>query len=158
MSSPEQVPPSVVEFLKGRRFAVAGVSRSGKLPANAIFRRLRASGYDAYPVNPSTTSVEGVPCFPDLGSIPGPVDGVIVATHPDVSLRLVRESADLGVRNLWFHRSFGTGSVSDAAVEECGKRGISCIVGGCPLMYCGPVDPFHRVMRWWLRLRHRIPG
>lgn len=153
-----QVPKAVSEFLGGKRFAVAGVSRSGNLPANAIFRRLRDSGYDAIPVNPSATSVEDVPCYPDLGSIPGKVDGVIVATHPDVSLQLVRQCADVGVKNVWFHRSFGSGSVSDAAVEECGKLGISCLVGGCPLMYCGPVDPFHRLMRWWLGLRRRIPG
>ncbi len=152
------VPKPVSEFLSGKRIAVAGVSRSGKLPANAIYRRLLASGYDAIPVNPAATSVEGVRCYPDLGSIPGPVDGVIVASHPDVSLQLVRQCADLGVKNVWFHRSFGSGSVSDAAVEECGRSGISCLVGGCPLMYCGPVDPFHRLMRWWLRLRHRVPG
>lgn len=162
MSSPEKsiapVPESVARFLKARRIAVTGVSRSGKLPANAIYRRLLASGYDAIPVNPAANSVEGAACYPDLGAIPGKIDGVIVASHPDVSLQLVRQCADLGVKNVWFHRSFGSGSVSDAAVEECGKRGIPCLVGGCPLMYCGPVDPFHRFMRWWLRLRHRIPA
>lgn len=152
------IPKPVSEFLSGKRIAVSGVSRSGKLPANAIYRRLLASGYDAIPVNPAATSVEGVRCYPDLGSIPGRVDGVIVASHPDVSLQIVRQCADLGVKNVWFHRSFGSGSVSDAAVEECGRRGISCLVGGCPLMYCGPVDPFHRLMRWWLRLKHRVPG
>lgn len=153
-----QVPEPVAEFLRGKRIAVAGVSRSGKLPANAIYRRLRAAGYDAIPVNPSAASVEGVRCYPDLASIPGPVDGVIVATHPDVALQIVHQCARLGVKNVWFHRSFGDGSVSLAAVEECRMRGISCLVGGCPLMYCGPVDPFHRLMRWWLRLRRRVPG
>jgi hypothetical protein len=148
----------VSDFLSGKRFAVTGVSRSGNLPSNAIYRRLLASGYEAIPVNPAATSVEGVPCYPDLGSIPGRVDGVIVASHPDVSLQLVRQCADLGVKNVWFHRAFGDGSVSLAAVEECRTRGISCLLGGCPLMYCGPVDPVHRLMRWWLRLRHRVPG
>ena len=83
---------------------------------------------------------------------------MIVATHPDVSVELVRQCAELGVKNVWFHRSFGNGSVSEEAVTECGRNGISCLVGGCPLMYCGPVDPFHRLMRWWLRLRRRVPG
>jgi hypothetical protein len=31
------------------------------------------------------------------------------------------------------------------------------VVGGCPLMYCGPVDPFHRCMRAWLGWRGRVP-
>ena len=68
------------------------------------------------------------------------------------------QSAGRGVKQVWFHRSFGGGSVSDAAVRECEARGISCLVGGCPLMYCEPVDPFHRCMRWWLRLGRRVPG
>jgi uncharacterized protein len=62
------------------------------------------------------------------------------------------------VRQVWFHRSFGTGSVSGEAVRECNARRIQCIVGGCPLMYCEPVDLGHRCFRWWLRLRGRVPG
>ena len=38
------------------------------------------------------------------------------------------------------------------------QRGIACLVGGCPLVYCGSVDPSHRLMRWRLRLRRRVPG
>ena len=153
-----QVPQAVAEFLRSRRIAVAGVSRNPRQAANAIYRRLRAGGYDVVPVNPGAAMVEGVACYPDLGSIPGAVDGVIVATHPDVSVQVVRQCAERGVKQVWFHRSFGRGSVSDSAVEECRARGISCLVGGCPLMYCAPVDPFHRCMRWWLRLKRRVPG
>jgi hypothetical protein len=36
-------------------------------------------------------------------------------------------------------------------VRECELLGIEAIVGGCPLMFCGPVDVFHRCMRWWLQ-------
>lgn len=151
------VPEAVAEFLRGKRLVVAGVSRQPQQAANAIFRKLRDAGYDAIPVNPRSQTVEGVPCFPDLASVPGPVDGVVVATHPGVALDVVRQCADRGVSRVWFHRSFGTGSVSLEAVAECGARGIACIVGGCPLMYCEPVDPFHRCMRWWLRLRGRVP-
>ena len=152
------VPEPVAEFLRGKRIAVAGVSRDPHQAANAIFRKLRGAGYEAIPVNPGAATVEGVPCYPDLGSIPGPVDGVIVVTHADVSIQVVRQCAERGVKHVWFHRSFGGGSVSHAAVDECKARGISCLVGGCPLMYCEPVDPFHRCMRWWLRLRGRVPG
>jgi predicted CoA-binding protein len=152
------VPEPVAEFLRGKRIVVAGVSRNPHQAANAIFRKLRSAGYEAIPVNPAVAALEGVPCFPDLGSIPGSVDGVIVATHADVSIQVVRQCAERGVKRVWIHRSFGEGSVSHAAVEECEARGISCLVGGCPLMYCEPVDPFHRCMRWWLRRRRRVPG
>lgn len=52
------LPKPVAEFLAGKRIAVAGVSRSGKAPANAIFRRLAESGHEAIPVNPNFKEVE----------------------------------------------------------------------------------------------------
>jgi predicted CoA-binding protein len=151
-------PPLVEEFLSGRRIAVTGVSRHGDTAANAVFKKLRDAGYEAFPVNPNAAEVEGVRCHPDVSSIPGGVDGVIVATHPKVAARVVRDALDCGVRRIWFHRSFGQGSVSREAVEECERRGAACIVGGCPLMYCEPVDVGHRCMRAVLGWRHRLPA
>jgi predicted CoA-binding protein len=137
---------------------VVGVSRNPKETANFILRKLRGAGYDAIPVNPATAEAEGTPCYPDVTAIPGAVDGVLVATHPAVSLQVARQSLDRGIRQIWFHRSFGDGSVSEEAVRECRARGVECLVGGCPLMYCAPVDFGHRCMRWWLRRGGRVPG
>jgi predicted CoA-binding protein len=153
-----RMPSNVAEFLAGKRFAVAGVSRSPTQAANAVFRKLRGSGFEVFPVNPNTNEVESAPCYPDLGSIPGPIDGVVIATHPDVSVELVRQCAALGISQVWLHRSFGQGSVSPEAIHECRVRGIRCIQGGCPLMYCEPVDLGHRCIRWWLRLGGQVPG
>jgi hypothetical protein len=152
------IPRSVSDFLAGRRFAVAGVSRESGQAANAVYRKLRAAGYEVFPVNPKASEVEGVRCYAGLDSVPGPLDGVVVATPPAVSVDVVRQCAALGVPRVWLHRSFGEGSVSAEAVRECEARGIGCIVGGCPLMYCDPVDPGHRCMRWWLRWRGRLPS
>src|SRR5881409_2273330 len=140
----------ITDFLRGRRIAVAGVSRGTGGAANLVFRKLRNSGYEVFPINPNASQVEGVRCFPNLESVPGTLDGVVVATHPDVSVDMVRQAVQRKVRRVWLHRSFGHGSVSDAAVKECASQGIQCIVGGCPLMYCEPVDLGHRCMRWWL--------
>jgi len=150
-------PEPVAEFLRAKRLAVAGVSRDVRKTANAIYRKLRASGYEVVPINPSATQVEGVTCYPDLGAVPGRVDGLVVATRPQVAIDLVRQCATHGVGRVWLHRSFGTGSVSGEAVRECESRGVRCIVGGCPLMYCEPVDVFHRCMRWWLGRQGRVP-
>lgn len=150
-------PELVTEFLRGKRIAVAGVSRAGASAANPVFRKLRACGYEVLPVNPKTAHVEGVRCYPDLASIPGDLDGVVVATHPEASATVVRQAVERGVRRIWFHRSFGQGSVSKEAVQECARNGIPCIVGGCPLMYCQPVDFGHRCMRAWLAWRGRLP-
>jgi predicted CoA-binding protein len=150
-------PPSVAAFLAGKRVAVAGVSRSGTQPANAILRKLRDCGFDAIPVNPHADQLEGTTCYRDLAAVPGTVDGLMVVTHPAVAESLVRQAAARGIRNVWFHRSFGEGSVSDAALRACTELEIHPIVGGCPLMYCEPVDVAHRCMRWWLGRQQRIP-
>jgi len=156
--SRNNVPTVVAEFLAGRRFAVAGVSRDSRQAANAIYRKLRNVGYQVVAINPNTSEVEGSRCYSNLSSLPEPIDGVVIATHPRVSLEIVRQCAECGIQRVWFHRSFGHGSVSPEAVRECQLRGIRSIVGGCPMMYCDPIDPAHRCMRWWLRLRKRVPA
>lgn len=150
------VAEQITDFLRGRRIAVAGVSRSAGSAANAVFRKLQDSGYDVFPVNPNASEVEDAKCFPNLGSVPGELDGIVVATHPEVSVDVVRQAIERGVPRIWLHRSFGRGSVSDAAVREYASHGVRCIVGGCPLMYHEPVDFGHRCMRWWLDRRGRI--
>ena len=46
---------------------------------------VRDAGYEVYPTNPKAEEVEGVPCYPNLQSIPESIDGVVVATHPDMT-------------------------------------------------------------------------
>ena len=153
-----RIPPGVAEFLSGKHFAVAGVSRNPQQTANLIFRKLLGSGFEVFPVNPSATEVEGVQCYSNLASVPASLDGVVAVTHPRNALDVVQQCSDVGVRRVWFHRAFGAGSVSPEAVHECNARGIQCIVGGCPMMYCEPVDLGHRCMRWLLRVGGKVPG
>lgn len=152
-----KTPESIARFLQGRRIAVAGVSRKGDVAANAVLKKLQACGYDAIPVNPNAGAIDDVRCYPDVLAVPGELDGVVIATHPGVSASVVRQCKERGVARVWFHRSFGSGSVSDEAVRECERLGIECIVGGCPLMFCDPVDVGHRCMRWWFQRSGRVP-
>jgi len=151
-------PKSVADFLAGKRIVVAGVSRTAASPANAVFRRLRDTGHEVVPVNPNAPDAEGVRCYADVGSVEGPIHGVVVATHPSASAAVARAAVGRGIRHIWFHRAIGEGSVSQAALEECRSRGVEPIVGGCPLMYGEGADVFHRCLRWWLRLGRRVPG
>jgi len=156
--SMNNVPDKIASFLSGKRIAVAGVSRKGDAAANIVLKKLLSSNYEAIPVNPHAKEIEGQPCYASISAIPGTVDGVVIATHPDVSAEIVRQSHERGITQLWFHRSFGTGSVSEEAVEECARLGIDPIVGGCPLMFCEPVDMFHTMCRWWLQKKGRMPA
>jgi len=68
-----KMPFSVAEFLAGKRFAVAGVSRSHAQAATAVYRKLRASGFEVFPVNPNANEVESeCPMLPGLGLNTGP--------------------------------------------------------------------------------------
>jgi predicted CoA-binding protein len=153
-----KLPAQVAEFLNARRIAVAGVSRDPRQPANYIYRKLRDSGHEVFAVNPNASEVEGGQSYSDLRSIARPVEAVLIATHPNAAPQVVRECAELGIPKVWFHRSFGQGSVSDEVVRLCKQSGIQCIVGGCPMMYCEPVDFGHRCMKWILGLGNRASG
>ena len=150
-------PASIAEFLQGRRIVVAGVSQNPKSLANALFNKLKTSGYDVVPMNPKGGEVEGVRCAPDLASIQGAIDGVFAVTPPRAGADLVRQCSARGVKRIWFHRSFGQGSVSREAIAEAEKRGITCIAGACPMMFCEPVDVGHKCIRWWMKVTHKLP-
>jgi len=150
---------NVEEFLAQKRIAVAGVSHTSKIqPANSIYRKLRDSGYQVFPVNPKAEVVEGVTCYRNLKELPVKVDGVVIVTSPPVTEQIVRDCADAGIPRVWIHRSFGAGSVSEAAVRFCHEHGIAVISGGCPLMFCAPVDFAHKCMCWIMRLTGGIRG
>ncbi len=153
-----KLPDGVAAFLQGKRIAVAGVSRTAKGVANAIFKKLRDAGYDVVPVNPKASEVEGVRSYADVASIPGAIDGVMIATAPDAALSIVRQCADKGVKHVWFHRAFGAASASPQAIEDAKARGIAVIANGCPMMYVEPVDGGHKCIRWWLNLFGKVPG
>jgi predicted CoA-binding protein len=149
---------AVRDFLACRRIAVAGVSREGKQAANAIYRRLKASGHTVFATNPRAEEVEGETCYPDLRSIPGGVEAVVIATPPAAVSGIVQECVELGIRKVWLHRSFGNGSVSDEGVALARRHGIATIAGACPLMYCPPIDFGHRCMRTVLGLMGKLPA
>ena len=151
---------NVHDFLAQKRIAVAGVSRNThRHPVgNLIYQRLKKTGHDVFPVNPHMQTFEGDRCYPDLGSIPGGVDGVVIITRPEVTERIVHDCRPAGVRRVWMHQSMGKGSsVSPAAVEYCRQHDISVIAGACPMMYGANVDLGHTCMRWMLKLTGALP-
>jgi uncharacterized protein len=152
----------VNDFLAQKRIAVAGVSRSGghHPVGNLIYRRLKTTGHDVFAVNPHMQTFEGDRCYPDLKSIPGGVDGVVIITRPEVTEQIVHDCADAGVRRVWMHQSMARNgsSVSPAAVNYCREHDMSVIAGACPMMYGPGTDVPHTCMRWLLRLTGGLPA
>jgi uncharacterized protein len=146
------------EFLSKRRIAVTGVSRRPEgHGSNVVYLRLRERGYEVFAVNPNAEVVEGDPCYPDLRSIPGGVEAVVIGTRPGLAEETMRECAELRIGHVWMHRSVGPGSVSRPAAEYGRSRGISVIAGGCPLMFEPVTDGGHRVMRFVFTLTGAVP-
>jgi predicted CoA-binding protein len=140
---------AAAEFLATRRVAVTGVSRTPKAHgSNNVYRRLRERGYDVFAVNPNADEVEGDRSYPDLKSIPGGVEAVVIGTRPEIAERTMHECADLGIEHVWMHRGPGAGSVSAAATDYGRQQGITVIDGGCPLMFEPTADFGHKLMRF----------
>ena len=151
----------VADFLAQKRIAIAGVSRNeSRHPAGSlIYRRLKAAGHEVFALSPHMPVFEGDRCYPDLLSIPGGVDGVVIITRPEITERIVRDCHTAGVRRVWMHQSLAKGSsVSRPAVAFCHEHGISVIAGACPMMFGQDVDFGHTCMRMYLRLTGGLPS
>jgi predicted CoA-binding protein len=145
-------------FLAHRRIAVTGVSRNPEgHGSNIVYQRLRERGYEVFAVNPNADRVEGDVCYPDLKSIPGGVEAVVIGTRPETAAQTMRDCVELGISWVWMHRAFGPGSVSDEATAYGREHGLTVIDGGCPLMFGPTADPGHKVMRFVGTLTGKVP-
>jgi uncharacterized protein len=146
------------QFLAKKRIAVTGVSRTPKgHGANVVYQRLRDRGYEVVAINPHADRVEGDACYPDLKSVPGGVEAVVIGTRPETAEATMRECADLGITQVWMHRLSGAGSVSEAATRYGRRHGITVIDGGCPLMFDPTADAGHKLLRVVATMRGKAP-
>lgn len=153
-----KVKQAATEFLANRRIAVTGVSSKPQgHGSNAVYVRLRARGYEVFPVNPNAAEAEGDKTYPDLKSIPGGVQAVVIGTKPETADLTMRECVELGITQVWMHRSIGGGSVSPTAAEYGRGEGVTVIEGGCPLMFDPTADPAHKAMRCVFTWLGRVP-
>jgi predicted CoA-binding protein len=145
----QDVKTAASEFLAKKRVAVTGVSRNEKSGhgSNTVYKRLRERGYEVFAVNPNATEVEGDRSYKNLGSIPGGVDAVVIATRPDRAGETMHECTELGIKHVWMHRGPGAGSVSPEATAYGREHNITVIDGGCPCMFEPTADFGHKVMR-----------
>jgi uncharacterized protein len=144
----------VEDFLAQKIIAVVGVSNKRETGANRNYKTFKQRGYRVYAVNPRLSTFDGVPCYPDLRSIPEKPDAVFMLTSPKVTEAIVRQCVELGIRHVWMHCLMGTKpglaisstSVSPSAVEMCRANGIAVIPGSCPAQFM-KADFGHGMMR-----------
>jgi predicted CoA-binding protein len=145
----------IQDFLAQKVIAVVGVSDQRETGCNLNYKKFKESGHKVYAVNPRISSFDGVPCYPDLKSIPERPDAVFMLTNPNVTVEIVRQCVDLEIKHVWMHCLMGTKpglsagktSVSQSAVELCRANGIAVIPGSCPAQFMKP-DIGHSMMHW----------
>ena len=140
------------DFLKQRRLALIGVSRTEKDFTRVLYREFVRRGYDAVPVNPACEAIDGRPCFHRVQDISPPVDGALLLTPPSRTESVVMDCAQAGIPRLWMYRSLGKGAVSNRAVGFCKSKGLRVIAGYCPYMFWKDVPFFHRLHGFFVKL------
>jgi predicted CoA-binding protein len=139
---------SIEDFIKGKRFALVGVSRSGKKFGNTILTELKARGYQVLVVHPEAKEIAGEPCYPDLASLRGKADGVVICVPSRQAEKALREAAAAGFKNIWIQQ----GAESSQVLAAANELGVTPVTGKCILMYAGPVKSFHGFHRAVVKL------
>jgi len=132
------------DFLDMKRFAFVGVSRQPKDFSRTLFREFLGRGYQAVPVNPDATEIDGQPCFARLQEIQPPVEEVLFMTPPAVTESLVRDCPGAGIKRVWMFRGGGAGAATPDAIQYCESNGMEVIPGECPFMFLPGGAWFHR--------------
>jgi uncharacterized protein len=84
-----------------RTIAIVGLSPKSERPSYFVGTYLKSEGYRVIPVNPRATEILGETCYPDLLSIPEPVDMVDVFRHPDECVEVAKQAVQIGSKTLW---------------------------------------------------------
>jgi acyl-CoA synthetase (NDP forming)/RimJ/RimL family protein N-acetyltransferase len=93
---------SIRRLLEPGSVAVIGASRSRDKVGHVLVRNLVQGGFTGrvFAVNPSADAVSGVPAYPTVRDVPGPVDLAVVAVPVGAVPDVVRDCAAKGVRGL----------------------------------------------------------
>lgn len=119
---------SLKMLLQGARtIAVVGCSDKPWRSSYSIAAFLRDQGYRIYPVNPAIEEVLGVRAYPDLRSVPEPIDIVDVFRRPEFVPEIVRDAIAVGARALWLQ----SGITHPAAEEEARRAGLEVVSDRC---------------------------
>jgi acyl-CoA synthetase (NDP forming)/GNAT superfamily N-acetyltransferase len=116
-----------------RSVAVIGVSRRPGTVGRSVIDNIRTCGYQGrlYAVNPNARQIGGVPCFPDVASLPETPDLALIAVPPSAVLDTAEACGARGIRGLVvFTAGIGTGESADL-LATCRRHGMRLIGPNC---------------------------
>ncbi len=100
-----------------QRIALIGVTTNPNSVSGKVLINLVSGGFRGvvYPINPDHEAVMGIPCFPDVKSLPRVPDLGIICTTAEKVPGLVRECGEAGIRGL---------IIMSAGFKEIGEEGV----------------------------------
>lgn len=103
-------------IFRPRRIALIGVSNNPDSVGGITLRNLVGGGYNGvvYPVNPKREAVFGIPCYPDVKSLPKTPDLAVIMTAAKHVPQIVRECGEAGIHGL---------IIMSAGFKESGPEG-----------------------------------
>ncbi len=124
-------------LLNPRAIAVAGASQRHGSAGCLVLENLRYLGYrgTVYAVHPKHKEVLGFPCYPDLKSLPGPVDSVAVLLGAEKALPILETAVEMGTRAAWV---FASGFAEAGPEGEARQAELTQFAEETGLMVCGP--------------------
>jgi predicted CoA-binding protein len=110
-----------------KTIAMVGISDKEGRPSNTVAKYLKNHGYRIIPVNPNLKQVLGETCYPDLKSIPEPVDVVDIFRRSEETDSLIDEAIAINPKAIWMQ--LGVTNPEGAAKAEA--AGIEVIMDKC---------------------------
>ena len=86
---------------ESKTIAIVGISDNPQRDSFRVAKYLQEKGYQIIPVNPMLQSVLGEVAFPDLKSIPFPVDIVDVFRRESELPDVINQALEIGSRIIW---------------------------------------------------------
>ena len=110
-----------------RTIAMVGLSGNWYRPSYFAAKYLLDRGYRVIPVNPNYEEILGQEVYPDLQSIPEPVDVVDLFQRAEAVPQYVQPAIDIGAKVLWLQ----LGIVNDEAAAQASAAGLTVIQDRC---------------------------
>jgi len=120
--------PAIKKLLStAKTIAVVGLSPKESRPSNMVARYLTEAGYTVIPVNPGQEEILGLDCYPDLASIPGPVDIVDIFRRSEDVPPIVAEAIAIGAKAVWMQE----GVIHAEAAQTAKAAGLMVVMDRC---------------------------
>lgn len=110
-----------------RTIATVGFSNNPKKPGYYVPQYMMVKGYRVIPVNPSIQEILGQKAYPDLLSIPEPVDIVQIFRAPPEVPAVVEQAIQIGAKVIWMQ----IGAVNPEAGQRASDAGLAVVMDRC---------------------------